>query len=121
MTFRSSRFILPVAAIAASGALFAAESTTPDVDPCVVYPYYGQTSTPVPNASPALASDVDPCVVYPYFGQTSTPVPGATKTAAGSGDQAANQVVVSEWGVTETPEDLQRILAALRHGQYLGL
>lgn len=94
MTFRSSRFILPVAAIAASGALFAAESTTPDVDPCVV---------------------------YPYFGQTSTPVPGATKTAAGSGDQAANQVVVSEWGVTETPEDLQRILAALRHGQYLGL
>lgn len=94
MNFRSIRIILPVVALAASGGLLATESTTAGVDPCVVYPYYGETSTRVP----------DP-----------------TESFGGSSETAANQVVVNEWGVQETPEDLERVLSALRHGQYLGL
>ena len=117
MTFRYSRLTLTLFTLAASGAVSAVESTTPGVDPCVVYPYYGQTSTPVPEATP----EVDPCVVYPYYGRTSTPVPEAPKVVARSGDQAANPVVVTGSGVVETPEDLDRVLAALRYGQYLGL
>jgi len=92
-----------------------------------VYPYYGQTSTPVPGWTPATeptaaASEADPCVIYPHYGETSTPVPGwvpATEPTAAA--RPASRAFIDEWGVVETAEDLERVLAALRHGQYLGL
>jgi len=64
-----------------------------DPDPCVVYPYYGATTTPVPTATIVAdaeranaASDPDPCVVYPYYGATTTPVPTATPAAIDAWD-----------------------------------
>jgi hypothetical protein len=124
MNQHSIRLALLASALAASGAaaaMPAAEPTAPDV--CVVYPYYGQTTTAVPATGPTAAtSEADPCVIYPYYGETSTPVPGWTPaTEPAAAVRPASRAVIDEWGVVETAEDLERVLAAYGRGQYLGL
>jgi hypothetical protein len=128
MKSHSIRLAVLGTAFAASGVVAAMPAALPSApDLCVVYPYYGQTSTPVPGWIPATeptaaASEADPCVVYPYYGETSTPVPGWTPaTAPTAAVHPATRAVIDEWGVVETAEDLERVLAAYGRGQYLGL
>lgn len=119
MNQHSIRLALLASAVATAGAAAAMPAAAPaEADPCVVYPYYGQIGTPVPGVAPstrasAVPVEADPAFVYPYYGETSTPVPAAR--------EATSETVVDEWGVVETAEDLERVLAAYRRGQYLGL
>lgn len=119
MNQHSIRLVLLASALAAAGAASAMSAATPtEADPCVVYPYYGQIGTPVPDVAPSIRAsavpvEADPAFIYPYYGETSTPVPAAR--------EGTSEAVVDEWGVVETAEDLERVLAAYRRGQYLGL
>jgi hypothetical protein len=122
------RLAVLATALAASGAASAMPAAVPSApDLCVVYPYYGQTSTSVPGWIPATESaaaddNADPCVIYPYYGETSTPVPGWTPAVEPmAAARPATRAVIDEWGVVETAEDLERVLAAYGRGQYLGL
>jgi len=91
MKYRATRLaFLATTALIAAGAAQAGQPCAAEVDPCVVYPYYGRTTTAVP-------AEVDVCVVYPYYGQTTTPVPGASpaRTTAHAADGRRDLVAAS--------------------------
>lgn len=93
MMFHSMRLaFLAITTLVAGGiAQAGSPSTAAEADPCVVYPYYGRTTTAVPT-------EVDVCVVYPYYGQTTTRVhvTSPAHTTAQSADATRNLIAATK-------------------------